>query len=214
MRAAFFMESRMTRSQFFTFGLIGLALSIASIFLLDQRLAPMVLSDQANLSTWHFISEMGDSKWMAILVITIWLEAFIFSKLRRKNPFWLILRKKAALVFTAVLVPGLLVLVIKFCVGRSRPYAGDLGFHPFTTGVDFASWPSGHSTTAFGFAVAVGMAFPPLRWPLLALAGLIGYSRMALNMHYLADVIAGATLGSVGAVLVYQWLAPKPSVKA
>jgi len=203
----------MSRSSLLAMCLIGFALSLASIFLLDFRLTPLFLADETNREIWGIITDLGNSGWMAILVIATWLYASFFAKRQPDVPLWPRLRGKASYIFLAVLLPGLLVLVVKILVGRSRPYTGDLAFHPFTPGVDFASWPSGHATTVFSFAVAVGMVFPRLRWPLIAAAALIGYSRLALNMHYLGDVIAGATFGTVGAIMVYWWVAPKLGLK-
>jgi len=57
------------------------------------------------------------------------------------------------------------------------------------------------------------MAFPALRWPLMAIAALTGFSRMVLGVHYLGDVIMGATIGTLGAVLIYNWLRPKLGLK-
>ena len=59
-----------------------------------------------------------------------------------------------------------------------------------------SSMPSGHATTAFAAAVAVGLVHPRLRWPLLVLAALVAVSRVWLGVHYLTDVIAGAALGT------------------
>lgn len=197
-----------------TFSLIGLAFSILSILFLDYALAPKVLAlGDGQKALWHFITEIGDSKYMGILLVAIGLGAFTLSKLRPQNPTWPALWKKAVLAFSAVLGTGIFVIVVKFIVGRARPYMGDLGFFPLTYGADFASWPSGHTTSVFAFAMAVGMAVPALRWPLLALATLIGFSRMVLGMHYLGDVIMGATVGTLGAVLIYNWLRPKLGLK-
>ena len=46
-------------------------------------------------------------------------------------------------------------------------------------------------------AAAVGMLHPRLRWPLLGLAALVGFSRVYLGVHYGLDVLAGAVLGTV-----------------
>jgi len=195
------------------FGL-GLLLSLASIFWLDQKLAPLTLvSGEPARAIWAGITQFGNSTWMALLVLGIWAAAFALGKARPHNLAWLSMRKKAALVFAAVAAPGIAVMAIKFLVGRARPYMEEAGFFPFTYGVDYASWPSGHTTTAFAFAAAAGMAMPALRWPLFILAAATGYSRMALGVHYLGDVIAGATLGTVGALLVYHLLLPKPRNK-
>lgn len=60
---------------------------------------------------------------------------------------------------------------------------------------DKYSFPSGHSITAFGVAMAVGMFYPELQACLLIAASLIAASRIILGMHFLSDVIAGATIG-------------------
>lgn len=204
----------MSRSQLIILSLSGLILSLASIFLLDYALASKVLAiGQEQIDLWNIITDLGDSKWMGMLLIALWITGFSFSKISPESPLWPAMRKKALIILGAVAGTGAMAMVLKVIVGRARPYMGDIGFYPFTFGSDFASWPSGHTTTAFAFAVAAGMAIPILRWPLLALAALIGYSRMTLGVHYLGDVIMGATIGTVGAVLIYTWLRPKLGLK-
>ncbi len=60
---------------------------------------------------------------------------------------------------------------------------------------DKYSFPSGHSITAFGIAVSVGLFYPELQVCLLAAALLIACSRIILGMHFLSDVIAGSAIG-------------------
>src|SRR3954452_9792620 len=93
-------------------------------------------------------------------------------------------------------------------IGRRRP--SDLGpwlYAPFTWKPAFASMPSGHSTTAFAVAVAFGALFPRARWALWAYAGLIALSRVVIAAHFPSDVIAGALVGGIGALLVRNWFA-------
>jgi undecaprenyl-diphosphatase len=60
---------------------------------------------------------------------------------------------------------------------------------------DLYSFPSGHSITAFGVAVSIGLFYPDLQGCLLAAAFLIAGSRIILGMHFLSDVLAGSALG-------------------
>jgi undecaprenyl-diphosphatase len=90
---------------------------------------------------------------------------------------------------------GIISSVIKNIVNSPRPLfelfdvrvVGDI---LFTKG-----FPSGHTTTAFALASALGVFFPKLRIYLLGVASLVGLSRIYVGAHYPADVLGGAVLG-------------------
>jgi undecaprenyl-diphosphatase len=73
----------------------------------------------------------------------------------------------------------------------------------------YASFPSGHAITAFACAVALGYFLPRLRWALLTLAVLVAISRVVVGAHYASDVIAGAAIGWLSAVLVRRAFATR-----
>jgi undecaprenyl-diphosphatase len=65
-----------------------------------------------------------------------------------------------------------------------------------------AAFPSGHAATSFAAATILTAALPrwaPL-WFLLALA--IGFSRVYVGVHYPLDIVGGAALGCVTALLL------------
>ncbi len=100
-----------------------------------------------------------------------------------------------------VLASALANLVAKPLAPRRRPVreVTDRGRHvrvPFTS-----SFPSGHAASAFGFAAGAGAELPALRPPLLALATAVAYSRVHTGVHYPADVIAGAAVGTAASRL-------------
>ena len=70
-------------------------------------------------------------------------------------------------------------------------------------------FPSGHTTAAFAFCVAVSMLFPKTRWAMIPLAFLIGISRIYLGSHYPLDVIFGAAFGSVIGAISASFFLPK-----
>jgi undecaprenyl-diphosphatase len=93
---------------------------------------------------------------------------------------------------------------IKRLSGRKRPC--DIEPHCWATLLppDQFSFPSGHTITAFAVAVTFGIFYPVLFPFLLFCAFSIALSRIVLGMHFLSDVIAGATLGIILAISFYQ----------
>jgi membrane-associated phospholipid phosphatase len=111
-------------------------------------------------------------------------------------------------VFIAVGLPGLVGTIVKRWIGRVRPSAlGPFAYEPFSWRPDFASFPSGHATTAFAALVAIGVVFPRARPVLWIYALLIAASRIVVTAHYPSDVIAGAAFGAFGALWVRDWFA-------
>ena len=80
------------------------------------------------------------------------------------------------------------------------------------------SFPSGHTSDAFSLATALSIVYP--KWyvvvPAYAWAVTVGYSRMALGVHYPGDVLAGALIGAGSAYLCFRgqlWLQKKQTQK-
>jgi membrane-associated phospholipid phosphatase len=96
--------------------------------------------------------------------------------------------------------------LVKEAVGRARPYQapGDQDVvRPFSGNTSF---PSGHTTVAFGLASAIDQE-TKARWvPFVVypLAAAVGWSRLRDNEHWLSDVVAGAGLGTWTARKVVQ----------
>jgi undecaprenyl-diphosphatase len=95
----------------------------------------------------------------------------------------------------AAIVADLLVGVLKTEVGRMRP-----------DGSDLRSFPSGHAKAAAQTAIGLALLIAPIARRRSAVwAGAIAWiagmawSRTALDVHYLSDVIAGAAIGAAAA---------------
>ena len=74
---------------------------------------------------------------------------------------------------------------------------GAYGFHPFETGDDIGSFPSGHASRIAGFAGVFWIAYPRRRWLCLLIAVPMAVSLIAMNYHFVGDVIAGSFLGGI-----------------
>ena len=77
-------------------------------------------------------------------------------------------------VFLAVLVPVLVGDVLKWIIGRGRPFVGGEGnvfnFRHFGGTEAYASFPSGHANTAFALAFAVSALWPQARAAMIVYA--------------------------------------------
>lgn len=64
------------------------------------------------------------------------------------------------------------------------------------------AFPSEHTTVAFALAVTVFMHDRHIGWYFLASALVIGTARVLANVHYPIDIVGGAFLGTLVAVVV------------
>jgi undecaprenyl-diphosphatase len=123
----------------------------------------------------------------------VWLAIALALAVVRRRP------SVFALVLVADVVADLLADLGKALVHRHRPFVHQLGPSTATH-----SFPSGHSATSFACAAVLASLAPRLRVPLYALAVLIALSRLYNGDHFPLDVLAGAALGSIVAVVVLR----------
>lgn len=111
----------------------------------------------------------------------------------------------------AVALPVAFTEVVKYVVGRGRPFVGGkanpFNFAPFTGTEAYFSFPSAHSVTAFALAIGVAAIWPRWRIPMLVYAFAILASRLLLLAHHPSDVVGGAVVGILGALAVRYWFA-------
>ncbi|PYI97409.1 MAG: hypothetical protein DME98_08365 [Verrucomicrobia bacterium] len=77
---------------------------------------------------------------------------------------------------------------------------GAYGFHPFQRGDDIGSFPSGHACRILAFATVWLIAMPHNRTVQLVVIVLCApmlVSLVAMNYHFVSDVIAGSVLGGI-----------------
>ena len=109
-------------------------------------------------------------------------------------------RELGLAVLIALTLSHIAVQILKRAVARPRPC--DANGRPLAT-VDLPdpfSFPSGHAAAATAVAGAISLAHPLAAPVLVPLAAAIAYSRVALRVHHLGDVLAGAVLGAAGVV--------------
>jgi undecaprenyl-diphosphatase len=95
-------------------------------------------------------------------------------------------------------VQSAVIYSLKFLAKRERPLFFLEMASKFSKGpgeILDPSFPSAHAVFAFMMATLLSAWFPRYRIIFFIVAGLIGWSRIYLSLHYPTDVIAGALLG-------------------
>ncbi|GAB3349411.1 phosphatase PAP2 family protein [Modestobacter lapidis] len=136
------------------------------------------------------VTDLGGT-WVAVLVMTL---ATVFLLIRHQ-------RRLAAFVATAGLGLAVLGPVTKAIVDRARPVVDS----PVVQTPSNASFPSGHAMTAMVvWGTLLLITLPSVRrrvrpWLIAAtvvLVVLVGFTRLALGVHFVSDVLAGWALGA------------------
>ena len=90
---------------------------------------------------------------------------------------------------------------------RPRPYEAHPGdAHLLLSASPDPSFPSDHATGAYAIAFAILLRHRNGGIVALILASLVAASRVALGTHYPSDILGGAALGALAALLL--WLPP------
>jgi undecaprenyl-diphosphatase len=87
---------------------------------------------------------------------------------------------------------------------RPRPYEGHAGVWHASGAPTDASFPSDHTSAAFGIAWFVLLVDGAVGAAFLLLAGVLAWIRVLVGFHYPGDVLAGMAVGLVVALLVHR----------
>lgn len=155
--------------------------------LFREAIAPWRTSAVRALMEWVTVFGQG---W--VLGAGALCAALLASRLGRPD-----LVRAGLVAIPALIVSGLVSRVIKILVARPRPTAaaGALDSWWPSLAAAYNSFPSGHATSAFTVAAVFAVVAPSARWWLYPAAGVIAFSRVAVDAHYMSDVVGGGLLG-------------------
>jgi membrane-associated phospholipid phosphatase len=183
-------------------GLVAVPFSLLLLWV-EAQWAPLLHADQAARDGLHAfaLAHAGFVTAMDVLsTIGRWWAYLIGFAIVLGWLLWRRLVRLALFVVVTVGGSGLLNEIVKAAVHRARPVLTDPVAHETGT-----SFPSGHAQGAIvGYGVLLLVVLPVLRGvarPIAVTAALlmvlaIGFSRVALGVHYVSDVLAGYVLGA------------------
>ncbi len=193
-----------------------IALVLAAVFLVtvlgifaDPVFLQWLQAGNAQKDGWSaYTTDIGKSNWMLMLSGGVLVVMSLFRTNRfdaRKLIRWHRVSLSFYFFFTTIAFSGLLALLMKNAIGRARPrFVEDMQvwqLSPFGDNYEFASFPSGHATTAGAATMALALLFPRLA-VFMALAGIwLATTRVVIGVHFPSDVVAGVLFGAS-----FSWL--------
>ncbi|QDU64858.1 PAP2 superfamily protein [Planctomycetes bacterium Pan216] len=133
--------------------------------------------------------------------IFVLLVAFAIWRLDRHR------RSRVVFLALSAIVVALGVEGVKRVTGRERPEVSQgktviHGWHKFTAGGDYQSFPSGHTAAAASYGGSLSAFYPPLRPAMIALTVGCGGSRIWKERHFFSDCLFGGLIGFLAAYLL------------
>src|SRR6266446_3389224 len=179
--------------------IVGAAI-IALMYALDAR-EIVLMPPRGTVSLWpvRILTDFGKSAYVLWFLGGLLSAVAIISPQLRASSQALLLGfgTRLQFVFFAVLMPVL--------TGEANAF----NFAHFNGAEAYASFPSGHAVTSFALAFAVSAVWPQARVVMIVYAVLIAISRLVLLAHHPSDVVAGALIGVIGAMIVRYWFAAR-----
>jgi undecaprenyl-diphosphatase len=206
---------RTLRQASLLFVIVGVAIVVLMYAVDAREIVLMPARGTASLWPVRIFTDFGKAVLVLSALAAMLCAVAIISPRLQGNPRAQLLRFGTHLefLFFAVLVPVLSGEVIKWIVGRGRPFVGGeanaFNFAHFAGTEAYASFPSAHAIASFALAFAVSSVWPQARIPIILYAVLIAASRLVLLAHHPSDVVAGALVGVVGAMGVCYWFAAR-----
>jgi undecaprenyl-diphosphatase len=166
----------------------------------------MMLS-AADIDLLHWIQQhrpagldgvlQGISAVATLVSFAVIVAAIVYARVRKKS------YRGAWQLAVTLLLAFLLNLGLKEMFDRERPFRTHETIEQLSQGGS-PSFPSGHTMEAFAMATALALLYRNRRITAAAFlwATVVGYSRMALGVHYPTDILGGIIAGTLSALLV------------
>jgi membrane-associated phospholipid phosphatase len=166
----------------------------AGLFVTDRDVSTHLSNNPTTISHYKTFSDGGVAA-LAGGAAAMWLLSYPSHR-----EHW---RETGFLAGEAAINSLVAVEVLKYSLGRERPYQGD-GSGPFFSGG--SSFPSEHAAAAWAVAGVIAHEYPGPIPKILAygLASFVSYSRIRARQHFPSDVFVGSMMGQMIGQDVYS----------
>ncbi len=177
---------------------LGAAIIVLMYAIDAWEIAQMPKRGTPSLWWLRILTDFGKDEYVLAVLAALLIAVAIVSPALRgiQRSLLLGLGTRLQFIFCAVAVSNLVTEVLKYCIGRGRPFVGGeanaFHFSHFAGNPAYYSFPSGHATTAFALALAVSAVWPQARVAMAIYALIIAATRLVLLAHHPSDVVAGA----------------------
>lgn len=143
---------------------------------------------------------------MEDLIVTFFASFFIYALFLGLVVLWVIdgkIKKEQVVhAIAACMATAIIVYLIKTFFPTLRPFMingkeTDVLIRPLD-----GAFPSGHTAQAFALSVTIFMHDRKVGWYFLIGALVVGVARVLANVHYPVDILGGAFLGTIVAVII------------
>lgn len=174
----------------FRSGLVLYSLVLFSSFRFDENIREDFTQFHGNFQDKYFdlLNYGGEAKYSAFMPLLLYGVGLAVKNEK--------LKRTSCIAFESFVVSGVMTSVLKYSLGRARPYneKGTLYFTPFPQGFDndYFSLPSGHSSTAWSIVTPYAEEYS--KW-LYIIPVSVSLARIYKDQHWFSDVLLGGGLG-------------------
>ena len=195
------LKTFLKQNRFFFIGYLFLLIVAFLVWLLETKKGAFILLNPYHTVFLDFvfigITLIGDGFFSIALCVSLFF-------IKRKH--------LALMVFVSFATSGIFAQILKYFITEARPalFLQKSNYPYFIENVtlhNFHSFPSGHSTSAFALFAILAFAVENKSYSILFLvmAALVGYSRIYLGQHFIADVGIGSFIGVIFSIATFMY---------
>lgn len=148
------------------------------------------------------------ARWLPWIMLAFMVVIIIRHVVNRKHPtisfLGFMFYETISIIITLLITLGV-VMVIKYNIPAPRPFV-IFDIEPSFIHGFIDSFPSGHAALFFALAWIIGYFEKNIRWFFMMTAIIIGIARITVGIHYPIDIIVGATIGILIAMIVHRYI--------